>query len=345
MFKLSRQKQKRGGSLRFMTFSHGTTPIDHKSSELVDKAKNGKERPWNEKKVANVGYYELLHLLDFKKAERVRDCANVLEFKPTDEGRLKLYKTWFCKSKLCPICNWRRTMKQSSQSTSVVAEVVRRKPKARWLFLTLTVKNVYDGESLNNSLSSMAKGFRRMMDYKKVAKNLVGFMRATEVTVNPKDNSYNQHIHVLLCVENTYFKNTENYITQNQWTSLWQKAMKLDYTPTVHVQSVKPKSKRKTDMASAIAETAKYPTKDTDYLTKDREKNLQRVADLEEGLYRKRLISYGGLLKQIHKELNLDDVEDGDLIHSDDEEDEAMEDAYSITAMWNWQRQKYYIKD
>jgi plasmid rolling circle replication initiator protein Rep len=35
-----------------------------------------------------------------------------------------------------------------------------------------------------------------------------------------------------------------------------------------------------------------------------------------EGLYRKRLISYGGLLKEIHKELNLDDAEDGDLIHT-----------------------------
>src|SRR5699024_8738841 len=66
-------------------------------------------------------------------------------------------------------------------------------------------------------------------------------------------------------------------------------------------------------------ETAKYPVKDTDFMTDDEERNLQRLADLEEGLYRKRLISYGGLLKEIHKELNLDDAEDGDLIHTDDE--------------------------
>lgn len=52
-----------------------------------------------------------------------------------------------------------------------------------------------------------------------------------------------------------------------------------------------------------------------DFMTDDEEKNLQRVADLEKGLYRKRLISYGGLLKKIHAELNLDDAEDGDLIH------------------------------
>src|SRR5699024_11449217 len=77
---------------------------------------------------------------------------------------------------------------------------------------TLTVKNVYDGEELNKSLSDMAQGFRRMMQYKKINKNLVGFMRATEVTINNKDNSYNQHMHVLVCVEPTYFKNTENYV-------------------------------------------------------------------------------------------------------------------------------------
>jgi plasmid rolling circle replication initiator protein Rep len=31
-------------------------------------------------------------------------------------------------------------------------------------------------------------------------------MRSTEVTVNKNDGSYNQHMHVLLCVENAYFR-------------------------------------------------------------------------------------------------------------------------------------------
>lgn len=67
---------------------------------------------------------------------------------------------------------------------------------------------------------------------------------------------------------------------------------------------------------------------------------------MEEGLFRKRLISYGGLLKEIHKELNLDDAEDGDLIKVNDEDDEEKEDeAFTVTAMWNWNRQNYYIKN
>lgn len=235
-------------------------------------------------------------------------------------------------------------MKHGIQSQKVVAEVIKQKPTVRWLFLTLTVKNVYDGEELNKSLSDMAQGFRRMMQYKKINKNLVGFMRATEVTINNKDNSYNQHMHVLVCVEPTYFKNTENYVNQKQWIQFWKKAMKLDYDPNVKVQMIRPKNIYKSDIQSAIDETAKYPVKDTDFMTDDEEKNLKRLSDLEEGLHRKRLISYGGLLKEIHKKLNLDDTEEGDLIHTDDDE-KADEDGFSIIAMWNWERKNYFIKE
>src|SRR5699024_1075511 len=98
------------------------------------------------------------------------------------------------------MCNCRSAMKPVIQSHKFVAEVIKHKPIVRWLFLSLIVKNVYDGEELNKSLSDMAQGFRRMMQYKKINKNLVGFMRATEVTIHNKDNSYNQHMHVLVCV-------------------------------------------------------------------------------------------------------------------------------------------------
>src|SRR5699024_1922750 len=162
----------------------------------------------------------------------VKDCAEVLEYKVSYEtGEKTLYRVWFCKSRLCPMCNWRRAMKHGIQSQKVVAEVIKQKPTVRWLFLTLTVRNVYDGTELN--------------------KSLVDFMRATEVTVNNIDNSYNQHMHVLVCVESTYFYNTENYVNQKQWIQFWKRAMKLDYDPNVKVQMIRPKNKHKSDIKSA----------------------------------------------------------------------------------------------
>ena len=246
------------------------------------------------------------------------------------------------------IVQWRRAMKHSAQSKTIITEVMKRKPSCRWLFFTFTVKNVYDGEELNQSLSDMARGFRKMVQYKKIDDNLIGFMRTTEVTVNKKDNSYNQHIHAMMCFESSYFRSKKNYITHKDWQAFWKKAMKLDYDPNVFVTAIKSTvstEKDKQTIEEAVNETAKYSVKSADYLTDDEERNLQIVKDLEEGLHRKRLISYGGLLKEIHKELNLDSAEDGDLVKVNDENDDEKEDAaYTVTAMWNWNLQNYYIK-
>lgn len=314
---------------------------------LKDLTKTGKVRPWKEKKIDNVSYSEILDILKVKKAHNVKQCGSVLEFKPTEEGYLKLYKTWFCKSKLCPVCNWRRAMKNSYQAQRVIEEVVKEKPTARWLFLTLSTRNAIDGETLEQSLKDLTKAFDRLSRYKKVSKNLIGFMRSTEVTVNQNDGSYNQHMHVLLCVENAYFRKKENYITQIEWVDLWQKALRVNYRPVANIKAIKPNQKGDKDIQAAIKETSKYSVKSSDYLTGDSEKDSEIVSDLEQGLYRKRMLSYGGLLKQKHKILNLDDAEDGNLINTSDEDKTTDEEekAHSITAIWNFEKQNYYLKN
>lgn len=314
---------------------------------LKDLTKTGKVRPWKEKKIDNVSYSEILDILKVKKAHNVKQCGSVLEFKPTEEGYLKLYKTWFCKSKLCPVCNWRRAMKNTYQAQRVIEEVVKEKPTARWLFLTLSTRNAIDGETLEQSLKDLTKAFDRLSRYKKVSKNLIGFMRSTEVTVNQNDGSYNQHMHVLLCVENAYFRKKENYITQIEWVDLWQKALRVNYRPVANIKAIKPNQKGDKDIQAAIKETSKYSVKSSDYLTGDSEKDSEIVSDLEQGLYRKRMLSYGGLLKQKHKILNLDDAEKGNLINTSDEEKTTDEEekANSITAIWNFEKQNYYLKN
>ncbi|HDP5921248.1 TPA: protein rep [Staphylococcus aureus] len=313
---------------------------------LKDVSKNGKARPWREKKIDNVSYADILEILKIKKAHNVKQCGNVLEFKPTEGGYLKLYKTWFCKSKLCPVCNWRRAMKNSYQAQRVIEEVIKEKPNGRWLFLTLSTRNAIDGDTLDKSLKHLTESFRRLFKYKKVSKNLIGFMRSTEVTVNKNDGSYNQHMHVLLCVKNAYFKKQGEYINQSEWIDLWQKALQVDYRPVANIKAIKPNKKGDKDIQAAIKETSKYSVKSSDFLTDDDERNQEIVNDLEQGLYRKRMLSYGGLLKQKHKLLNLDDVEDGDLVQTSDKEKttEEEEKAHSITAIWNYEKQNYYLK-
>src|SRR5699024_12055439 len=57
----------------------------------------------------------------------------------------------------------------------------------------------------------------------------------------------------------------------------------------------------------------------------------------------KRLISYGKLFKTTHKELNLEDEENLNLIQTDDKDEISEEEilANSIVAKWNYKKQNY----
>lgn len=315
-----------------------------KNQVLNDTRKNGKVNDWRSKKVMNIEYADLLKELRYKKADNVRSCGEILKFKKREDGSLKLEQAWFCKSRLCPMCNWRRSIKHSRQVIKIVDEAVKKYPKGRFLFWTLTTKNVFTGDGLKDELSRMNTAFNSMLKYKKVSKNLLGYLKATEVTVNKKDGSYNQHLHILVFVKSTYFSGKlNNYISQAELTEFWKKALKIDYTPIVNTKAVKPKATEKEKgVIGAVYETAKYPVKSIDYLTDNHEENLQRVDDLEKGLKRKRLISFGGIFKEIRKELQLDDVETGELIKTGSE-DEELTIGQVIVARWNWERKNYFI--
>lgn len=315
---------------------------------LKDKRPNGKTNDWRNKKLMNLEYAEILETLSYLKASKVTTCADILRFRLTDTGHLKLYQTWFCKSRLCPICSWRRSILHAHQVKQIVTEAIKREPKGRWLFLTLTTRNTDSAQELSDEISKMNIALRNLFRRKKVARSLIGFLRATEVTVNKENRSYNQHMHVLLLVKSSYFSNKECYISQSEWRKLWQKAMKLDYEPSVNIKAVKPKNQKKGEkgLIGAVYEVAKYPVKATDFLNGSAEEKETAIDELEEALSRKRLIAFGGLLKVIQKELNLIDAEDekNDLIHVG-EEISGEETKREITAKWDKRLKNYFIGD
>ena len=311
---------------------------DLRQEIFLDKNENGKDKDWRGRKVLSLKLADIFENLGYKKSlvERVQTCGDVLRFIRREDGSLKLYQAYFCKNKFCPMCNWRRSMKYSYQTSRIVDGAIKKEPKGRFLFLTLTLRNVV-GNDLNKTLTLLTQSFDRLFRRAKVKKNLLGYLRSVEVTHNESDNTYHPHIHVLMMVRPSFFQSKKDYITQKEWSDMWSQSLKVDYVPMVDIRTVKEKGK---GMRGAILETAKYPTKP---IKLDIE-NKQVVDDLYNGLYRKRQLGFGGLFKTIKKQLALDDVETGDLVHTSDNA-ESISKGTEIIAIWNANKQNYYLKN
>lgn len=307
--------------------------------KMTDKTKTGKRRPWREKKTENVKYAEYLEILKFKKAYNVHDCAETLNFAVDQNGEKRLYQVWFCKSRLCPMCQWRRSLKTSAALKKVLSVAVTDYPKSKFLFLTLTIRNC-KGDKLKWTLKRLTRAFNVMMKYKKM-NCIQGYVRSTEITVNEKDGTYHPHLHVLLMIEPTYFK--KGYITQETWTELWQKALKIDYRPQLNIKKIHDK-KGKGSLKAAALETAKYQTKSKNYLNDDADDqtNMERLKVLEDALKGTRQFGYGGILKEIASRLKLPDEDD--LVHIDEETTCENRKVKIIMAQFDYKRMDYFWK-
>ena len=337
---------------------------------LEDKSFSCKVRDWSSKKKRNLSLSEIYMMIKesyrkihsekfnrfFNREERSRMCATVLQFKKDTEQKRKLHQAYFCQLRLCPVCNWRRSLKIFSQVSKIIQAIEQDREHA-YIFLTLTQKNV-SGEELDQELDKMMKAWNRFLGYKKVKDVVKGSYRGLEITYdkeskitkrmyqekkdyykklglkvgnkNPNFDMYHPHFHVLIVVRKGYFTSKE-YLSHEVWRELWAKAMRLDYLPQVNVKRVKGNT------AEAVAETAKYVAKDSDYvIEKDLDLSMNVVETLDYALERRRLVSFSGIMKEWHKKLNLDDTEDGDLVHIDSEKDEELEGEMTLeTYAWN----------
>jgi plasmid rolling circle replication initiator protein Rep len=308
----------------------------------------GKARPWREKKIANgrlEGVYQSLDEERYrKKAARCHSCGSVLIFgehlKEDGQTYLKVKQINSCRVRLCPLCMWRRS-RRIGHHLSAVLDVMETLPAFRYLYLTLTVPNV-TGEQLPEAITHIVASFKRLVEYKRVSQSFQGWFRSLEVTHNlnvnsPSYDTYHPHIHVIGAVNYGYFNNGR-YIDHAEYLDLWRKATRNPVITQVDIRKVTPKDG--TTVGAAVAETAKYSVKDADFLVDDDELARRTVAYLDKALAGRRLIAFGGLMKQIHAGLKLGEAETEDIETVEETTTEVAERVY----IWDFYRQDYFSK-
>ena len=305
---------------------------------LSDKTERGKERPWREHKAANEYLAIAYDEVNARKAERLRACATTLTFSVTEKGKKQLKSANFCRVRLCPMCAWRRALKVYSNVVKVLDGM---DGSHAFIFLTLTAKNC-SGEELSGELDRLMAAWNRFALRKPFKQAVKGWYRGLEVTHNvdllsSSYDTFHPHFHCLLAVNKSYFKK-QDYLSQESWVELWQQSLKVNYKPVVDVRKVKG------SLGKAVAEVAKYAVKSSDFIIPDDwDLTVDTVRMLDAALHNRRLIAFGGVMKEIHKQLNLEDEETGDLIHVDGESpEEKITDRELIFGWWTGYQQ--YVK-
>jgi len=136
-------------------------------------------------------------------------------------------------------------------------------PEWRYIMVSFTVRNCPVTE-LKSTLTEMNSAWQRLIQRK--AWPGLGFIRSTEITrgswvllpdrqkLPPKlvsqvpidmrelhdKNTAHPHYHCLIAVPPGYFKGTK-YLSTAKWATMWQEALRSDYTPICDARIVKPK--------------------------------------------------------------------------------------------------------
>ena len=313
----------------YITYNNGVQVIvsgDGEIETLEDRRFNWKER--REKNMRLDGLYEKAGYPEY--AARVRDCATFLEFATPEGGERRLQTANFCKLRLCPMCIGRRA-RRAAWKLSRVLGMVEREHKAKFLFLTLTLRNV-PGQKLGNALGQLTKAWERFLGQRQIERSVKGWFRAIEITrgdgIRKEDKGYHPHLHAILAVEPDYFsrksRKSGKYLNQDDLILRWQKALRVDYLPSVEISTTKAKRKRggvESATLAAAKEGAKYPIKDEDYIDQKlpEDRAVEIIRDYTEALRKRRLTAFGGWLKEAARKLDAEDLDDGDLIHTEDE--------------------------
>ena len=310
---------------------------------------SAKDKKWDERRAEADGFKNLYKGTDFDcYSARITNCSELLVFAfqvaDTGECALKLQAARFCRVRHCPVCQWRRSLMWRAKAFKVLPQVVEQYPKSRFLFLTLTVKNCQLSD-LKETLAWMNKAWTKLTQRKEWPGQ--GWIKSVEVT-RSDDDSAHPHFHCLLMVRPSYF--TTGYLSKKRWAELWGDCLKVNYTPVVHVQTIKPskgiqEAMDGSAMLTALCETLKYSVKPGDVLEGDSQgmSNQDWLVELTKQLHKTRAVATGGVLKEY---MALVEQDPEDLIHADEESiNEADTNSPRVAFGWREKAKRYRLTE
>ena len=288
-----------------------------------------RDKPWDVHRAESDQIASNYRGSEFQRySERIDDCSQFLGFglvPNADQGayQLKLRTARFCRVRTCMVCAWRRSLMYKARAYKALPKVIEDYPEARYLFMTLTLKNCPVHE-LRASITHLNKSFGRMAKRKYFP--AIGYLKTVEVTRGKRGDAH-PHLHILLMVEKSFFG--RNYINKKEWCASWKKAAKVDYTPVIDVKAIKAKD----SPLGLLAEIVKYSTKPNDLIFADREWFLEYTRQV----HRTNAFALGGVFKEYFKELDKEETTE-EMIGGNDEGQDGMDEGELFFSWRRWEK-------
>jgi plasmid rolling circle replication initiator protein Rep len=263
-------------------------------------------------------------------ALRQSRCAQFIQYAINPEnGTEHLNRANWCGLKTCPVCTWLRSSKLRIRIFKGMPQLLADYPMAKFLLLTLTVKNCHFSQ-LRLQVRSMEQSWNRF--HRSTVFPGMGFLKSLEIT-RPRDYFYygryigrlglskahqwyeqlqqldscnpqqwrshpceevHPHLHCLLVVPDSYRKGHDSYLNHIQWRNLWRLSAHLDYDPIVDIRTVK-------RLNGGILEASKYCLKTNDMVDVIGCLTMRQLHGI-------RLTSIGGIFNQYFSQKAVDAI-------------------------------------
>ena len=175
---------------------------------------------------------------------RMDSCSSRIIMKECECGNAHLALASFCRDRLCPVCQWRRSLAIAERVRAVTGG------KLKLLFVTLTIRNM-EWHKLHQGIAQIMSAWKRLQGRTNFRAAIRGYVRILEIT-RGHDGKAHPHLHILCEPAPDYFG--RQYMTAWSWGQLWKRALQVEYDPIVDVRSCN-------DKKGAAAYVAKYTGK------------------------------------------------------------------------------------
>lgn len=220
-------------------------------------------------------------------AVKMIECGTFLSVGSAGDG-CKVYNANFCRLRLCPMCQRRRSLKVYGQMLQV-ANALSEKYAA--LHLVLSRPNV-TADALENELCWLFGSSSRYFRDKDIKKAFKGILRCCEVTYNQTRGDYHPHLHCIVFVNKSYFT-SRDYLKRDILSQKWDSLTGVAGS-SCYISRVK-------DIEKGVAEVCKYAVKPFE---NDVELDVWRTIYL--ALHNRRMVQSYGVVRQKLKEIGTD---------------------------------------